>query len=156
MITVMLNTNVYGRPYDDLRQDKILKEALDSSHIFLLSTLKFIEIKSSDVLFAELNLIKDKPKRDIILSLIKHAAKERIKLNNKVIEIADGIFTILKDYMDSLHIAFAVVGNCQYFVTCDDEIINKVQKIESFLKNKDFNINIKSPSAFLKGMEGLI
>lgn len=156
MITAMLNTNVYGRLYDDLKQDRILKEALDSSHIFLLATLKFIEIKSSDVLFAELNLIKDKPKRDIILSLIKHAVKERIKLNSKVIEIADGIFVFLKDYMDSLHIAFAVIGNCQYFITCDDDIINKAQKIESFLKSKGFNTNIKSPSAFLKGMEGLV
>ena len=156
MITAMLNTNVYGRPYDDLEQDRILKEALDSSHIFLLSTLKFVEIKSSDVLFAELNLIKDKPKRDIILSLIKQVTKERIKLNNKIIEIADDIFAILNDYMDSLHIAFAVISNCQYFVTCDDDIINKAQKIESFLKTEGLGINIKSPSAFLNDMKGLI
>ena len=128
MITIMLNTNVYGRPYDNLKEDRILKEALASFRIFLLAALRFLEIKSSDVLFSELKLIEDKIKREIILSLVRHITKERIKLDNHVIELADGIFTFLNDYMDSLHIAFAVIGNCKYFITCDDEIIDKLYK----------------------------
>ena len=156
METVMLNTNIYGRPYDDIRQKRILKEAMASLNVLLLSVLNFIIIKTSDVLFAELTLIKDKPKREIIISLVKQIGKERIKLNDKIIELADGLNEIVNDYMDSLHIASASVGNCHYLITCDDELTNKASQIEKFLINKGFNINIRSPSEFLKEMEGLI
>ena len=64
MESVMLNTNVYGRPFDDLKQKRIFKEALDSVDVLLLSILNFIIVKTSDILFAELSLIKDKPKRE--------------------------------------------------------------------------------------------
>ena len=145
MENVMLNTNIYGRPFDDLSNKKVLNEALASYKIFLLSSSRFFGITTSDVLFAELSLIKDKSKRDIIFYLIKTVSKERIRLNNKAIEIADLLYPELKDYMDSLHIAFAAISNCTYFVTCDKEITNSAYKIEKLLTAKNFNIKIRSP-----------
>jgi len=53
---IMLNTNIYGRPFDDLDQGRIMNEALASFKIFLYSALGFMSIISSDVLFAEITL----------------------------------------------------------------------------------------------------
>ena len=66
----MLNTNIFGRPYDDLSQKRILEEALASFNVFILSTTKFISIKGSDVLFAEVGLIKEEAKRELGLKFI--------------------------------------------------------------------------------------
>lgn len=134
----MLNTNMFGRPYDDLNQDRILKEAINSFHIFLLSVAKFIIIKSSDVLFAEITLIRDESKRELILSLINKVCKERVRLNNKIIKLANDIYPIIKDYMDSLHVAFAIDGNCTYFITCDDEILRSREEIANGIASPNF------------------
>jgi predicted nucleic acid-binding protein len=152
METLMLNTNVFGRPYDDINQKRILEEALDALRIFILATTKRVRIKSSDVLFAELTLIKEETKRELILSLVENVCGERIALNDHVIELADGMYPTIRDYMDALHVAFAAAGNCMYFVTCDEGITKHREKIEKYLKTKGFSINIRNPSEFVKEM----
>ena len=154
--SVMLNTNILGRFFDDISQDRIRKEAGECFSIILLSVLGFINVTGSDVLYAELTLIKDKTKRELILSLANSICKEKIKLDNKVIEIADGIYEIMGDYMDSLQIASAAIGKCKYFITCDDELIHKKEEIEDYLAKAVYNTYIKHPSQFLKEMEGTL
>src|SRR3989338_5782258 len=149
METVMLNTNVFGRLYDDISQNRILQEALDCLHIFLLSITKPVVIKSSDVLFAELTLIKGEAKRELVLGLVNKICEERVRLNEQIIGLADDIYPIVNDYMDSLHISFAAT-NCTYFATCDKDIIKNREKIVKLLKSRGFNLNIKNPSEFVK------
>lgn len=150
----MLNTNVFGRPFDDLTQPRIQEEATQALNIFLLAAAKLIVIKSSDVLYAEVNLIKDEAKQELTLSLIKSASSENIPVNEPVIAIADGIYPFLHDYMDCLHLAFAAFSGCDMFVTCDDEIIKKREMIESYLKNKGLNTIIKRPGELTREILG--
>ena len=154
--TVMLNTNIFGRPFDDISQERIHKETADCFNIILLSVLDFIKVKSSDVLFAELTLTRDKTKRELMISLANSICKENIKLEDKIIELADGIYSYIRDYMDCLHIASAAVGKCLYFITCDDELIYNKEKIQTYLAKRGYNIYIKHPSQFLKEMEGIL
>ena len=65
---LMLNTNIYGRPFDDTSQARIAKEAEASYKIFLLASSDFITIVSSDILLAEIKLVGDKAKLDVITS----------------------------------------------------------------------------------------
>ncbi len=153
MINVMLDSNIFGRPYDDLSQKRILEEAIDCFHIFMMSAAKFINVKSSDVLVAELSLIKNNTKKRLILNLVDKICTDKVKVKNEIIKLADEIYDVLNDYMDSMHIAFAAVGNCDYFVTCDDEIIDNRIKITNILKNKKYNLEIKLPFEFVKEME---
>ena len=48
-----------------------------------------------------------------------------------------------------MHIASAAVSKCDYFITCDNEIIKKSDFIESFLIALNFNLRIINPVEFI-------
>jgi len=50
---VMLNTNVFCRPFDDLTNKNIKEEAESAEFIFSLARQNEVEIISSDVLYEE-------------------------------------------------------------------------------------------------------
>ncbi len=156
MEIIMLNTNVYGRPYDDITQKRILEEAIASVKIFSLAILGSVIVKASDVLFAELSLIKDKPKREMVVLLVRQISKGSIKLNEPIIRVADKLHNLTNDYMDALHIASAALGGCSYFLTCDDELTLNAPQIERLLIGEGFNIQIKNPLKFIRELGGLL
>ena len=148
MKRIMLNTNVFCRPFDDLTNKAIKEEAKNADFIFSLAHQNRIEIISSDVLYEETDLIENKTKYDSVYYLIKTVEKERVTANEKVIEWADSLNNIIKDYNDCLHIGFALAGKCSSLITCDHELIQKREKIERFLLSKGIILAIKTPSEF--------
>lgn len=146
---VMLNTNVFCRPFDDLTNNNIKEEAESAEFIFSLARQNEVDIISSDVLYEEVSLIEDKAKNESVYYLIKTVEKERITTNEMVIELADAVNEVIKDYNDCLHIGFAATGKCVCLVTCDQELISKRSKIERFLLSKGILLNIKTPSEFI-------
>lgn len=154
MITVMLDTNVYCMPFDDLSDENMIKEAAAAYKIFQLSSIEMIEIRASDALFAEIGLISDSLKRSVVTYLIEISTKEKATVNEKVIETADLLHNIVNDYMDSLHIAFAAVSRCDHMITCDKELLKKAGRIESILSQKGFKLELTDPANFLIKLEG--
>jgi predicted nucleic acid-binding protein len=150
---IMLDTNIYGRAFDNFQQKRILNEAISAKQIFSWSIEKKLIIKSSDVLFAELELIKDQTKRELTISLVKEICDVRVHLNNSIIALTDDIYRTLKDYMDALHVAFAAFTKSSYFITCDEEIIKKRETIESYLKSKGYQLIITNPIEFVEVMK---
>lgn len=148
MKRIMLNTNVFCRPFDDMASKTIREEAKSADFIFSLAYQEMIEIISSDVLYEEIDLIEDKAKYDSVYYLIKSVEKERITASEEVIEWADSLNNIMKDYNDCLHIGFALAGKCSCLITCDHELIEKRKKIERFLLSKGIILAIKTPSEF--------
>ena len=148
MKRIMLNTNVFCRPFDDMASQTIKEEAKYADFIFSLAHQNRIEIISSDVLYEETDLIENKAKYDSVYYLIKIVEKERITDNEEVIGWADSLNDIIKDYNDCLHIGFALAGKCSCLVTCDHELIKKREKIERFLLSKGTILAIKTPSEF--------
>ena len=71
----------------------------------------------------------------------------------KVILVADGIYLFVKDYMDALHIAFGSISDCNYFVSCDDEIIQKAHLIEKYLMSNNYKIKICSPEGLIEALK---
>ena len=148
MKKIMLNTNVFCRPFDDLANDSVKEEAKSAEKIFSLARLEKLNIISSDVLYEEVDLIEDKIKRESVYYLINAVEKERISTDEKIVSLADSLHAIIKDYNDCLHIAFAAIGNCTSLITCDYELINKEVKIERFLLSQNIKLKIKTPSEF--------
>ena len=68
MQIIMLNTNVFGRPFDKLGSKEIMDEALASYKIFSVAYSGLIEVKTSDVLFSEVSMIKDELKRKFVVN----------------------------------------------------------------------------------------
>ena len=150
MIIVMLDTNVYGRPFDDLHSYEIAAEASAAYQILMLGYSGLITIRTSDVLFAELGMIKDALKKKFIFYLVKQTGENRIKLGKEVVKLADSLSSIVKDYMDALHIAFAAAGGCDYLVTCDKEIFDAYQAIENLLSQYGFKTKLRNPVDFVR------
>lgn len=152
---VYLNTNVYCRPFDDLTQPRILKEATASLKLFLLIPHKIIQVVSSEMVLAEISLIDADSKRDAVEFLVFNSSAECISIDSKVDDIASKIHIGCKigDYADCLHLALGCISECEYFVTCDDELLNIASNIESFLKQQKFSLKIKNPIEVVEKLE---
>jgi len=122
---VYLNTNIYGRPFDDITQDRILKESIASTKILLLAFTRLISIITSDVLLTEISLIGDRSKRELVESIVTYLPEDIVEINDEIIKLADGIKRdcSINDFMDCLHIASACFGECRCYITCDDELV---------------------------------
>ncbi len=150
MKRIMLNTNVFCRPFDDLYDSIIKEESALAEKILWLAENKKIEILTSDILFTELSLISDQHKRDIIFNEIESIAQKRVKISGEVHNLASGLIDFVGDYSDSLHIAFAAISECDCLVTCDKHLIKLRAKIESFLTSKSLELDILTPEEFIR------
>jgi len=136
-----LNTNVFCRPFDDLSQERILKEAMAANKIFIWAQAGLVEILASEANLTEIFLIKNMYKKDAVESLLLAVSANAIKLESSTIELADTIWkeNIMSDYMDILHLSMASASNCEYFLTCDDEIIKKKKQLEKLVRCRILN-----------------
>ncbi|MGB9612792.1 MAG: hypothetical protein ACPL4K_01255 [Candidatus Margulisiibacteriota bacterium] len=150
-----MNTNVYCRPFDDLEQKRILEEAVAASKVFLWANARLISLFASEVVLAEILLIDNIYKKDAVEYLISNLPIQNIRMDKKIISLADKLFAkrIIDDYMDVLHISSAAIGNAEYFLTCDDEILQKADKFTEFLKNEKITLIIENPLQFVKDKE---
>jgi hypothetical protein len=79
---VYLNTNIYGRLFDDLTQDRILKESIASTKILRLAFLRLIPIMTSDVLLTEISLIEDCSKRELVEAIVTYLPEDIVEIEN--------------------------------------------------------------------------
>jgi len=145
MEKVMLDTNVFSRPLDDLSDKSVKLEAESSKKIFNFARDKTVSIVTSEILFYEIGLIKEKDKREVIFHLAKNVERSMIMINPDIEKLADDLKAHIKDYADCLHIASAALSGCSYLVTCDKELLRKAEKIESFLLSLNIKLYIVNP-----------
>jgi hypothetical protein len=152
---IYLNTNIYCRPFDDLEQKRILEEAIAASRIFLWVNARLVSLFVSEVVLTEISLIDNIYKKDAVEQLILNLPRQSFKIDEKTIALADRLFAkgIVNDYIDILHISSAAVSQADYFLTCDDEILNKAYKLIEFLKSEKITLIIENPLQFVKDME---
>lgn len=149
----MLNTNVYCRPFDDKSDAEIKSESDHAEEIINLAELKKFKIIASDILYAELSLINDMRKRDIVFNEIKSLTDEIVIADSKIHELARELNNIMSDYSDDLHIASAAVSGCEFLVTCDKQLIRLRSKIETFLLSKGHKLSIVTPKEFISSYQ---
>lgn len=149
---VYLDTNVFGRPFDDCSQPRINIEAQASLAILDMIEQKKLSCLGSDILKLEVSR-SPMPKRNRMTSLVS-LCSEHISETNDIKNLAIKIYKRSKiEVRDALHIATACIGKADYFITCDDEIIRQAEIIGKELREFGFYIKITNVINFIEEVE---
>jgi len=139
---IYLDNCCFNRPYDDQTKLKLYLETQAKLHIQGLVYENKIELVWSFILTFEnsRNIFNGK----------KEAIARWERLSSFFVEKSEEIRTTAKEIMktgvkaaDAIHVACAIVGNCDYFITVDKRL----------LKYQDKRIMIYSPIEFIDNIE---
>jgi len=147
-----LDTNVFGRPFDDCSQPRINIEAQASLVILDMIEQKKLNCLSSDILKLEVSR-SPMPKRIRMASLVSLCSKH-ISETNDIKNLAIKIYKRSKvEIRDALHIAAACIGKADYFITCDDGIIRQTKIIDKELRKFGYYVKITNVLNFIEEVE---
>jgi len=141
MFRIYLDTCAWGRPFDEHSQMRIKEESEAFFQILHELDAGRVAIIGSVVLEDEVTRIKNGEKREAVSKLIEWSISE------KVVDIPSLYAEIKKlglKTRDSAHLACAIYGRAEYFITVDDAILRRKDEI------KKFNITVLSPVEFIK------
>jgi predicted nucleic acid-binding protein len=130
VIRVYLDTSVYNRPFDDQTQKKIALETEAVLSILGMIKNREIELVNSEPieyknLFNSNLTRQEKIANFLTLAAIyqkmeQSAEKRAKKLQNQGIKL-----------LDSYHVACAEASQSDYFITCDQRLINRCQTLST-------------------------
>lgn len=143
MLQLYLDTNVWGRPFDEQTQDRIQKET--NAFFKILEGVQYLQIYKiigSLILDDEIEQIEGSMKKEAVKTLVDLFIIQ--KIDTFSISLQSELKEIGLKEKDALHIAFAI-DNVDYFITCDDEILSKSQEIE-----RRFEIKVLNPVKFVR------
>lgn len=152
-MNLYLNTNVYGRPFDDLSHKKILEEAIASMRVFMLVSAGLARVIGSEIVLAEIGKISGFSKREAIEELVVGLAGSQVRITEDIVKFSDALYrnTGLSDYADCLHLASGYSASCDYFLTCDEGILKRSKILEKFFQKEGRKVmKIRNPKQFLK------
>lgn len=124
---IYLDNCCYNRPYDNQSQQRINDE---TESIFRAINQKENIIIGSDTLILEMAQIKDVDLQLDIVAMYSQTIKEEVSTSEEVEKIADSIMSESSIHkMDALHLASAIVGKAEVFLTVDDKLIKSCSKL---------------------------
>ncbi|OIO75409.1 MAG: hypothetical protein AUJ85_03185 [Elusimicrobia bacterium CG1_02_37_114] len=147
MKKIYIDLCVYNRPFDDQKQPKIKLET--DVFLYLLEQIekKKYHVVNSIILEYENKQNPYIERREKVSTYLK-LSSEKINIDESVIERA----IILERYgipsIDALHLAVAEKSKVNYFITCDNILLNKIRNLKIKLE-----ISTVSPVEFV-AMEG--
>lgn len=143
---IYLDNCCFNRPFDDQKALRVFLETKAKLAIQEAIRLDKLELTWSFILNYEILQTKSDMRKNSILDWSTRAA-QYISAQDKILTEAKKLQneTGLRD-KDALHLAAAIAGDCEYFITTDDQIIAKAGKLH--------NIKVVDPIDFLK-MESL-
>ena len=147
---IYFDMNIYNRIFDDQNQMRIKFESMAIDILFELIEQEKYELIWSFILEYE-NSRNPFMERKLHINYISSLCKQTIKPNNKIKLISKDIvkYSNAKD-KDALHLASAIYGDCEYFITCDDKFINTIDKNIDRLKDIIKNTKMYNPIDFLR------
>ncbi len=147
---IYFDMNIYNRIFDDQTQMRIKFESMAIDILFELIEQEKYELMWSFILEYE-NSRNPFIERKLHINNISYLCKETIKPDDNIRLISRDIvkYSNTKD-KDALHLASAVYGNCNYFITCDDKFIKTIEKNRVRLKDIIKNIKLYNPIDFLR------
>lgn len=127
-----LDTCVWCRPFDVLDHEKIRNEFRAVVRILDAARTGRIVIVKSEVLFYEISYIGAE-ERNTIEKMVDEVALEEVKSTENTHEIYEGIARECGlEAVDALHIALSIENKIDFFLTTDDEILNRRKCIEKY------------------------
>ncbi|WP_456324449.1 PIN domain protein [Desulfonauticus submarinus] len=138
IIKLYLDNCCFNRPFDDQSQIRIrleteaklkIQEEIRAGRLYLVWSY-ILDYENYKNPFQE---------RKIRISKWKKYAIEDIEENYTVIKLAKDINKKGFHKIDSLHIACAIVSNCEYFLTTDDYILKRANLLSDIKINDSIN-----------------
>ncbi|MCL2086460.1 MAG: hypothetical protein FWH05_02555 [Oscillospiraceae bacterium] len=132
-LKIYLDNCCYGRPFDDLSQEKVKNEATAKRYIQTLIKFKSIVLYSSFMSFREIKDIPFPSIKEHILDFVKENTSVFIsdKNINKVMVLSEEIIKTGIKKKDATHLACSIIAECDYFITTDRRVVNyKTDKIK--------------------------
>ena len=125
-VIVYLDNCAFNRPFDDQRQMRIFLEAQAKLHIQYLIANNKLKMLCSYMSHYENNDNPYEERRCSIADFLKYA-KHYVDYDKaeKVEKKASEIMEYQIKNKDAIQIACAIIGECSYFITTDDDIIKK-------------------------------
>jgi len=145
MSRIYFDINIYNRPFDDQSQVRIRLET-----IAIFSILQKIKNKELTLLWSFMIDYENSlnPYDDVRLEIEMAAS-----LAGESVTPDESVLTAAKEFeskgikpRDSMHLACALKGKAEYFLTCDDKLIKRATTL-------DINIKIINPLRFIEDME---
>ena len=125
---IYLDNCCYNRPFDNQAQQRINDE---TESIFRVISQKGNVIIGSDTLILEMAQIKDIDLQLDVMAMYSQTIKEEVSTSEEVEKIADSIMSESSIHkMDALHLASAIVGKAEIFLTVDDKLIKSCSKLK--------------------------
>ncbi len=131
---IYLDLCVYNRPFDYQGNPKILLETIGFLLILSMLQTEELQIINSFVLEYE-NSKNPKTENRLIIADMLNEAKSYIHYEPVIEERASAFEEKGIQHFDALHLACAEYGKADFFVSCDEYLIRKANKIEN-LKQK--------------------
>jgi len=141
---IYLDTCAWCRPFDKPTH-RIRIEARAVRRILSLADEARIEIIGSGIIMFEASMIDPADKRNAVLALVSRSV-------TRFIELSEGAEKLSKELvikcglggMDAAHIASAIKGDADMFLTTDDEVLRKSKCISKF------GISVNNPAIYVK------
>jgi len=137
--------NIYNRPFDDQSQVRIRLET-----IAIFSILQKIKNKELTLLWSFMIDYENSlnPYEDVWqeIEMAASLAVESVTPDESVLTAAKEFESKGIKPRDSIHLACALKGKAEYFLTCDDKLIRRATTL-------DINIKIINPLRFIEDME---
>ena len=151
---VYLDTNVYCRPFDDQSDILIHEETEAFLDIVDKAERGKTEIVSSDYVNFEIEQIKDPLKRKNVHGFKRILSKTNVNSSQRLIIIAKEIIVRCKlNSLDALHSAAAFISKADFLLTCDNEILEKTNCIETIAAKRGYKLKVRNPIEYLKEKE---
>ena len=133
MLKIYLDNCCYGRPFDDLSQEKIKNEATAKMYIQSLIKYKSLVLYSSYMLSLEISEIPFESNKEHIMRFVNDYAEFFVssERENEILPLTNEIMKTGIKRKDAVHLACSIIAECDYFITTDKRVLNyKTDKLK--------------------------
>ena len=146
-----MDTNVYCRPLDDQNERRIRAESKAFLEIVNIVLRGEIKIVSSDYVKFEVERILDPLKRKEVRGFERTLSSTNIASSRQLIALAREFSSKCGlNSLDALHISAACLGMATFFITCDDEVLDRKTCIEKLAAEKRYRLKVRNPIKYLR------
>ena len=112
-------------------------------------------IVSSDYVKFEIEQIREPSKRKNVRGFERILSKTRVRSSKRLINLAKEINVRCKlNSLDALHVAAACQGKANFLLTCDDEILDDNDCVETLVAKKGYRLKVRNPINYLQETRG--
>jgi len=126
-LRVYLDNCAYNRLFDDISQERVKKEAEAVSSLLDRIQEGSVDLVWSSVVDYENANSPNQDQREWVLSWRDRSIIE-VDATKKIHQESKSLIECGLRSKDALHLASAIAGNSEYFVTTDDGILKKIKK----------------------------